>query len=81
MTTTPKSAAAALPPITVRQEDFETLTQLADGYAESMPEVAEYWPASSTAPGWSPPPHCPATSSPWIRRSASATTSPGRSGR
>ena len=42
MTTTPKSAAAALPPITVRQEDFETLTQLADGYAESMPEVAEY---------------------------------------
>ena len=32
----------SLPPITLRQDDFATLSRLVDGYAETMPEVADY---------------------------------------
>ncbi|BBK35546.1 nucleoside diphosphate kinase regulator [Allostella sp. ATCC 35155] len=31
-----------LPPITVRQDDFATLSRLADGLADQMPDVADY---------------------------------------
>lgn len=36
------TTATALPPITVRKDDFAALSRLADGYAETMPEVADY---------------------------------------
>ncbi|BBK30030.1 regulator of nucleoside diphosphate kinase [Stella humosa] len=39
--TTPRRGQK-LPPITVRQDDHQTLNRLADGYADSMPEVSEY---------------------------------------
>lgn len=36
------TATSALPPITVRQTDHAALDRLADGYADTMPEVADY---------------------------------------